>query len=399
MFYFSTEIMTELKGFASLPADTLAGGPPSGADNGSIDAIARLQPVAANGRTGPFPGQPVQGFSGVQFADGNGSFWFLSDNGFGSKENSADYLLRIYKIDPNFTGIESGNGSVVPTEVFIQLADPHHLIPFEIVNEGTEERLLTRADFDIESFVLTPDGSIWIGDEFGPFLLQFDANGVLQQAPIPTPNFVELKTLNGQEPLVNFIDFDNPTYGDLASQEAIEAISQYADGIGPWKNNILLREPLDTPVDGNGDGVGEITTQLTGEIFPLIDFAHHAGLQVHPYTLRDEEQFLTLNPDGTPQTTGDEFRQLIGLGVDGFFTDFPETGRIVLETYPDAASQANLRGSRGYEGMAISPDKQTLYPLLEGTVAGDPAGSLRIYKFDVATSQFTDLVGLYQLEH
>ncbi|NER83532.1 MAG: glycerophosphodiester phosphodiesterase, partial [Leptolyngbya sp. SIO1D8] len=166
----------------------------------------------------------------------------------------------------------------------------------------------------------------------------------------------------------------------------------------PWKNSILLRESLDTPVDGNGDGVAEITTQLTGEVFPLIDFAHNAGLQVHPYTLRDEERFLTLNPDGTPQTTGDEFRQLIEIGADGFFTDFPETGRIVVEQFETAEEFANLRGSRGYEGMAFSPDRQTLYPMLEGTVFGDPEASLRIYEFDVATSAFQGLVGLYQME-
>lgn len=40
--------MTELKGFASLPADTFAVRPQSGIDNGSIDAIAHIRPVAAN---------------------------------------------------------------------------------------------------------------------------------------------------------------------------------------------------------------------------------------------------------------------------------------------------------------------------------------------------------------
>ncbi|MEO1445700.1 MAG: esterase-like activity of phytase family protein, partial [Cyanobacteria bacterium J06635_11] len=191
---------------------------------------------------------------------------------------------------------------------------------------------------------------------------------------------------------------ENPGYDALANAVAIAEISSYADGLGPWKNNILLRESIDTPVDGNGDGVAEITSQLTGEIFPLIDFAHDAGLQVHPYTLRDEERFLTLNPDGTPQTTGEEFRQLIELGADGFFTDFPETGRIVVEQFETAEEFANLRGSRGYEGMAFSPDRQTLYPMLEGTVFGDPAGSLRIYEFDVASSAFEGIVGLYQAD-
>jgi glycerophosphoryl diester phosphodiesterase len=149
-----------LEGFASLPADTFADGPNSGADNGEG------KPISANGRTGPFEGQPIQGFSGVQFApDRNGNFWFLSDNGFGSQENSADYLLRIYQVDPNFAGLENGDGSI-EIQDFIQLADPDRLIPFSIVNEDSTERLLTGADFDVESpkklnFLSSDEPIIW----------------------------------------------------------------------------------------------------------------------------------------------------------------------------------------------------------------------------------------------
>jgi glycerophosphoryl diester phosphodiesterase len=49
--------------------------------------------------------------------------------------------------------------------------------------------------------------------------------------------------------------------------------------------------------------------------------------------------------------------------------------------------------------MATSPDGMTLYPMLEGTVVGDPEGSLRIYEFDVQSkSWITDTVRLYQME-
>ncbi|MBW4560192.1 MAG: phytase [Mojavia pulchra JT2-VF2] len=180
-----------LKGFASLPADTFAEGPPSGS------AITGN----TNGRTIPFPQQPVQGFSGVQVADKN-SFWFLSDNGFGSKDNSADYLLRIYRLNPSFRGYEpKGDGSVKVLD-FIQLSDPDKKVPFNIVNENTSDRLLTGADFDVESFVIGSDGTIWVGDEFGPFLLHFDATGKLLDAPISTPNPVNLNTLGGKTPIV-----------------------------------------------------------------------------------------------------------------------------------------------------------------------------------------------------
>ncbi|MBD2019745.1 esterase-like activity of phytase family protein, partial [Leptolyngbya sp. FACHB-36] len=136
-------VNTTLKGFAVLPADTFAAGPSSGKD------------ASGNGRTGPFPGQPVQGFSGVQFADQQ-TFWFMPDNGYGAKNNSADFLLRIYQVDPSFRGVEAGDSSVKILSL-IQLSDPDRKVPFSIVNETTPDRLLTGADFDIESFVIAAD--------------------------------------------------------------------------------------------------------------------------------------------------------------------------------------------------------------------------------------------------
>jgi glycerophosphoryl diester phosphodiesterase len=183
--------MTALKGFASLPADTFAPGPASGA-----------LLTGTNGRTIPFTGQPVQGFSAVQFADLYGNYWFMADNGFGAKNNSNDFLLRIYKANPSFQGL--GGDGTVKVGNFIQLSDPDKKAGFKIVNETTSDRLLTGADFDIESLALAKDGSLWIGDEFGPYLLNFDTTGKLLSAPIATPNPAanQLKTLGGKAPIV-----------------------------------------------------------------------------------------------------------------------------------------------------------------------------------------------------
>src|SRR4030095_11601215 len=63
-----------------------------------------------------------------------------------------------------------------------------HRIKFTIVNEFTRDRLLTGADFDIESLRVAPDGTLWIGHELGPFVLHFDQAGRLLHAPFPLPD-------------------------------------------------------------------------------------------------------------------------------------------------------------------------------------------------------------------
>ena len=63
----------------------------------------------ANGRTPPYPGQVVPGFSGV-VANDDGTYWAMPDNGFGTIENSTDCLLRLYHVTPD------GASVATPTE-------------------------------------------------------------------------------------------------------------------------------------------------------------------------------------------------------------------------------------------------------------------------------------------
>ena len=137
------------------------------------------------------------------------------------------------------------------------LTDPNHQVPFPLVRP---DRVLTGSDFDPESIARGADGSYWIGDELGPFLLHVDRAGRLLSAPISIPGVYSP---------------DNPYRG------------------------------------------------------------------------------------GTP---------------------------------------ANLNPSRGLESLIRSPDGRTLYPLLEGTVAGDTPGALRLYEYDVATSQYTGQRWTYPMD-
>jgi hypothetical protein len=231
-----------LTGFAALPATTFL---PASEPSGSLLGTAPI-----NGITPPFADQPVQGFSGV-LRNRDGSYDALSDNGYGNQANSADFVLRIHRIIPDFT---TGAVDVVGG---VNLTDPDGHVPWPLTRP---DRVLTGADFDIESFVRLPDGSYWIGDEFGPFLLHVDRAGRLLGPPVPLPGV--------KAP-------ENPTLAE-------------------------------------------------GE-------------------------------------------------------------------------QPTLASSRGFEGMALSVDGRTLYPLLEGTVAGDPARTLRLNEFSLRTGVYTGQRWTYAL--
>lgn len=185
-----------LAGHAALPAFTLVA-PPADAPrdlliSGKFTGKIRNEvPMSVMGTVGkdygdhptgislPFIGQPVQGMSGFAMTrDADGNWFTLSDNGFGSKINSPDAMLSFHKMSPDFA-----TGQVA-RKATVFLRDPDHKAPFRIANEGTDSRYLTGADFDPESIQYL-DGEIWIGDEFGPYLLRLTEDGRLLDV-IPT---------------------------------------------------------------------------------------------------------------------------------------------------------------------------------------------------------------------
>lgn len=219
--------------------------------------------------------QAVQGFSAVLKADETNHFYFITDNGFGKKDNSADALLRVYEVAIDFS--EAGNKSnrVKPLK-YINLHDEDHKLSFKIQADAEhyynldknpkvdsnirEGRLITGADIDPESVRLDKNGHFWFGDEFGPFLIKADNTGK------------------------------------------------------------VLRQEI-----------------------------------VVPRVFAPENPHLN-------------------------------------------SRKANLGSSAGFEGMAINPAADELYPMLEGTVEGDPNKSLRIYQFNVETEQFSEAYFFYQLD-
>src|SRR4051812_19475718 len=169
-----------LVGRAVLPFDTFADGPPAG------NFVVPVPGTTVNGVTFPLPSQPVQGFSALIAGRGRGEYLAMPDNGFGSKATSKDFLIRAYYIRPHFKTRAGGTGAV-QVGPFISFRDPDHLMGFPIVNEGTPRRLLTGGDIDPESLQRGRHGDLWVGDEFGPWILHFDRSGVLLDPPFELP--------------------------------------------------------------------------------------------------------------------------------------------------------------------------------------------------------------------
>lgn len=181
-----------LAGHAYLPALSLVE-PPADAPrdlwiSGKYTSGARNdQPMTVMGNTGgnygahdtgislPFIGQPVQGMSGFAMTRADDGSWYtLTDNGFGSKRNSPDAMLFFHKMAPDFD-----TGTVERRET-VFLSDPDGKVPFRIAYEGTETRYLTGADFDLESIQVLGD-EVFIGDEFGPYIIRATLDGVVKE--------------------------------------------------------------------------------------------------------------------------------------------------------------------------------------------------------------------------
>jgi hypothetical protein len=267
---------------AILPADATAPAPFPGAPN--------TEPAPAPGSV-----QPVGGFSALLDAPGFATYWAMPDNGFGTKANSHSFLLRVYKVHADFETAHGGEGGsgVVKILEWITLRDPEHKIPFKIVNDVTPDRLLTGGDFDIESFREDSRGTLWFGEEFGPFLVHTDTTGKVLEAPIALP---DVKSPDYPP------DFPAPVAGpaNLASSNGFEGMAISPDGR-------TLYPTLEGPVTGDAP--------LTRRMYQFDIHSHHYVAKRRTYhmddpafllsdlTALDAHRFVALERDGTMGAT------------------------------------------------------------------------------------------------
>lgn len=295
-----------LIGRAVLPAATFAPGPTSGQQLGTA-------PI--NGQAVPFLNkQLVQGFSAVSYA-GKGRFWVMADNGFGAMENSSDFNLRVYKINPDFETAQGGSGTI-KVESFIELHDPDEKIPFTIANHFSEKRVLTGADFDIESMQRADDGSLWFGDEFGPYLLHTDKRGKVLEAPIRLPEF--------KNPGTEVRSPQNQFNEEASAVRIMNAARNHARRHGGKKvpvfspNDLLLEDGNAGTLVANrqAPAAGSGLKAASSEIFNVASIKN-AGYQVVTWTVNDKARML----------------ELMKLGVNGIISDRPDLLRQAVQEF------------------------------------------------------------------
>jgi len=313
---------TELIGWAELPAATFAPGPTSGQ---LIPRDAAILPWHDR--------QPVQGFSAVLPGPLPGTYLALADNGFGARLNSGDFLLRLYGVQPDFRTRQGGSGRVYPVNwqtgqrldrftlaSFLGINDAQRQIPFGIVADRATYpanadqvivptapslragRFLTGADFDPESVRQAPDGTFWLGEEFGPFLLQVNAQGRLVQPPIPLPNLPRLThDLSLRSP-------DHPDFRDVSpdrgQQQANLPGSRGIEGMALNASGTHLYLMLEGPLVGDPRRdrlwiyeFDLMQQQFTGRLFAYRRAHQTGGQAIGDLTAINDREFLVIERD------------------------------------------------------------------------------------------------------
>lgn len=116
-------------------------------------------------------------------------------------------------------------------------------------------------------------------------------------------------------------------FRDLVTPAGLAEVATYADGIGSWKPYII--------------------TEAFGVLQPpsdVVAHAHAAGLVVHPYTFRNERRRLAAAYLGNPVN---EYLRFYAAGVDGVFSDFPDTAAV-------ARAMFRLETDAGYARCLVS---------------------------------------------
>ncbi|MFF9510420.1 glycerophosphodiester phosphodiesterase [Streptomyces sp. NPDC014724] len=156
-----------------------------------------------------------------------------------------------------------------------------------------------------------------------PLILQsFEPSSIQRLAGLVATPRVVLLSGAGERPWDFVTSGDPRTVADLVKPEGLKWMASFAQGIGPTLDLIIPK-----------DASGRLTSPTT-----LVRDAHAQGLVLHPYTMRNENTFLPADfRRGTdPTAYGDAFgafRTYFATGIDGIFSDNPDTALLAAADF------------------------------------------------------------------
>ncbi|WP_417781569.1 esterase-like activity of phytase family protein [Stutzerimonas xanthomarina] len=315
-----------LVGWAMMPADTFSDGPTSG-QMANANPYGTFAPPYENR-------QPVQGFSAVLPGADENSFIFMTDNGFGGQTNSADTLLRLYSVRPDFRTASGGSGKVSASDYLsgaplARFTHPSRLtlndinkkleLPIQAdyrfyYNDGSKPRvdsaidfgrLLTGGDLDVESVRRDKNCAMWFGDEFGPYLVKTDASGTVTRSAISLPGVYA------------------PQHADVVAGRATANLggSGGFEGMAINPRGDRLYALLEKSVNGDPAGTLRINEfdidqeRYSGKVFFYrLQAPEHA---IGDMTAIDETRFLVIERNGATATNGTPFKKIYLIDIRG----------------------------------------------------------------------------------
>jgi glycerophosphoryl diester phosphodiesterase len=141
------------------------------------------------------------------------------------------------------------------------------------------------------------------------FIQSFEVGNLQRLRKRTRVPMVQLVEANGAP--FDFVASGDPrTYADLITPTGLASVAEYANAIGPNKSLVIPRD----------------TSGVLGAPTSLVRDAHAAGLGVHAWTFRAENNFLPANLRSSGDLTeigdlGAELDAFFAAGVDAVFTD------------------------------------------------------------------------------
>ncbi len=332
-----------------------------------VEAIGTVEGKSAGRPTGvslPFKGQAVQGHSGIKrMADG--SYWLLTDNGAGSKANSPDFALFLNRYAVDF---KSGEFKRLQT---VFLHDPDKKVPFRIVHEGTKQRYLTGSDYDLEGFQIA-DGHLWIGDEFGPYLIKVDMKGRVRAVyetkvdgkTIVSPDHPSIVTPGAPNGELKFQSRRSKGYEGLASSPDGSKLYALLEG-ALWDETTKAPEQLDGKQFLRVLEFDVKTEQWTGRHWKyLLEANHHA---IGDFNLISPTEGLVIERDNGEGTSDEACPE--GQRRADCFHDLAKFKRVYKVELNEGNANAALRKIGYIDLMNIAdPNKLSKKPLTNGVL-------------------------------